>query len=654
MLRTDASTSSIYLSATYCILLVLLLFVVNDVDSFSTQPTRRKAVYGTDKKRIAVCLNIQRHPDSYETFDHQDVRNMQQEERPPIPVMPSDMFLKMALSQLELLANSLIQPQFPTESKVESMGLYLPQENVNTGQLEFTPIVVYPDPSTERVFIARDAASGQAPTLPKTLTKLPGFAHATALLPGYPMISSSSDEAAPGVGVVEEVMCDARSRNKPAALSVPLLSGSQTVGVLLVSPKDGPFFAENDKKENADDEDGVYAATWTKMDREQVSRAAQSLSMALSMDNERNILRQQNTAFREGLSDSLHQVKNPLQALRTYGKILQRQIANTDVTPSDTMELLDIAERLMVQSERVVDLMVPMDSLVDSLSRPAPLLALKPASTGRRDAESIVLWEEQKTTTPYLPGTEATSILRQENRTSIAFSSSLACVNSSSSSTGDFNVDESRSNHDRKGTDKGLTVWDESSRSSSSSSSASTLMGDIQMEMTFVDDVIEPIISAFQAIATDKDIHFAVIKETPELPGVMAVPQSLQEVLSNVVDNAIKYVMLPKPGSPFTKNPSPRVVVRLFANDDPSGVVIVVEDNGPGIVHSERDKIFSRGYRSDQTKSSVDGSGIGLDIARSYMKRMGGNLSIAKSNEFPNSLDGTIMKLELWRKPPAG
>ena len=61
------------------------------------------------------------------------------------------------------------------------MALYLPQENVNTGQLEFTPAGLYPDPTTERVFIASDAASGKAPTLPKILTKLPGFAHATTL-----------------------------------------------------------------------------------------------------------------------------------------------------------------------------------------------------------------------------------------------------------------------------------------------------------------------------------------------------------------------------------------------------------------------------------------------------------------------------------------
>ena len=93
-------------------------------------------------------------------------------------------------------------------------------------------------------------------------------------------------------------MCDPRFKSRAPALSAPLLSGSQTVGVLLVSAA-----LDQDEQE----------FFWTEYDRQQVSSAAQSLSVALTMDNERNFLREQNRAFREGLSDSLHQVKNPLQ-----------------------------------------------------------------------------------------------------------------------------------------------------------------------------------------------------------------------------------------------------------------------------------------------------------------------------------------------------
>ena len=202
----------------------------------------------------------------------------------PIPAMPSDNFRKMAQSQLELLASSLTRTDNPSVSKVQSMILYLPQENSYSGQLEFTPAILYPDPSTERVFIASDAASGQAPTLPKSLSKLPGFSSAPDLLPRYPMLAGGTD---PGVGKAEEVLCDIRF--KTSALSIPLLSGSATVGVLLVSPTVA-LDNKNSTTHNAN--------SWTRRDKEQVSLAAQSLSMALRMDNERNTLMEQNNIFK--------------------------------------------------------------------------------------------------------------------------------------------------------------------------------------------------------------------------------------------------------------------------------------------------------------------------------------------------------------------
>jgi len=122
------------------------------------------------------------------------------------------------------VANSLVRIDNPSVSKVQSMILYLPQEHSYSRQLELTLAVLYPDPSTECVFVASDAASRQASTLPKSLSKLPGFSSAPDLLPGYFVLLSAMN---PGLGVVEVVMCDIRF--KISALSVLLLSGSQTV-----------------------------------------------------------------------------------------------------------------------------------------------------------------------------------------------------------------------------------------------------------------------------------------------------------------------------------------------------------------------------------------------------------------------------------------
>jgi hypothetical protein len=255
----------------------------------------------------------------------------------PIPIMPSQLFQELALSQLELLASSMPSEDGSSSSKIKSMALYLPQENSKTGQLEFTPAVLYPHPSSERVFIANDSDSGMAPIMPKTLTKLPGFAHATSLLPGYPMISMTGSNEA-GVGVVEEVLCDLKMGG--TALSVPLFAGPRTVGVLLVSPSGS--LRNVGKKTNP----------WTDADRQKVARAAKSLSLALTLDSERNSLRESNQKTQDALSDSLHQFKNPLQALRTYGKLLQRRIADSAETKTTPPQLLELAEHLMRGQDR--------------------------------------------------------------------------------------------------------------------------------------------------------------------------------------------------------------------------------------------------------------------------------------------------------------
>lgn len=524
----------------------------------------------------------------------------------PIPNMPSQLFVSLAQSQLEFLAHALPMngsSGSDSNSKIKSMALYLPQENINTGQLEFLPAVLYPHPSTERVFIAPDASSGMAPALPKTLTTLPGFAHASSLLPGYPMVSSSGEGASAGVGEVEEVMCDPRTKN--TALSVPLFTGSQTDGVLLVWPSTSV---------------GDEGASWTESDKDQVSRAAQSLSCALSMDRERSALQVRSDHFRESLSDSLHQVKNPLQALSVYGKLLQRQIAKTDGDEDEddpesrfemggTPQLLTLVKRLMVQSDRVADLLTPMDTLVsDNSSTP---LYLMPSVEPRQSA--LTRWETEPQA--HQKETESSSFINKP-------------------ATMEF----SRS-----------PVSKPVEKSPSSSPSAPQVSKGVAMQMSFVPDVLEPIFSGFEAIATEHDIEFQVL-ETEELPGVSVCPKSLQEAVANVVDNAFKYAVLSKVSG--RKNICPRVRVRLLSNRKPlaPGVTIVVEDNGPGICVEDGGLVFQRGFRASSTSTAVEGSGIGLDISRSLVESMGGILEVIESDGV-SPYDGAALKFILFRNP---
>lgn len=545
----------------------------------------------------------------------------------PFPVMPSQLLQQLALSQLELLASSLPLPGRPGVSKIKSMCLYLPQENVNTGQLEFLPAVLYPHPRSERVFIASDSDSGVAPTLPKTLTKLPGFAHATSLLPGYPMVSSS-DERMAGIGAVEEVLCDVKAANGATALSVPLFAGSQTVGVLLVSPGGAPRNNES---------------VWTRDDRQQVARAAQSISLALSMDSERAALQMQTEVVRDALSDSLHQVKNPLQALRTYGKLLQRRIADVTDEKGMTPQLLELVEHLMVQSDRLVDRLKPVDSIVDSLETNG-LLSLKPVSS-TADQQSLVRWTKpfswERETLEFARGTSSGGFDTFDNTTMT--SGALTTKPSRPLAKGP----EERYRNNKPDPPPQASENDQQ-QTTESRPASSSLMEDMELEMAFVVDVLEPISSAFRAIAIDRDISF-VVENSDELPGVTICPQALQEAVSNVLDNSFKYVVLPKPGSAFSRNSSPQVRLHLSPNSGSlaPGVTILVEDNGPGILEEDRQAIFDRGFRAAATRS-VGGTGIGLDIALALMQKMGGTLQISNDE---GRLNGTVMKFVLFRNP---
>jgi signal transduction histidine kinase len=99
------------------------------------------------------------------------------------------------------------------------------------------------------------------------------------------------------------------------------------------------------------------------------------------------------------------------------------------------------------------------------------------------------------------------------------------------------------------------------------------------------------------------------------LPAAMADLQRLEQILGNLVDNALRHT--PDGG-----------VIRLSADADGAAVRIAVEDSGPGIPAGEIDRIFERFYRLDSGRARADGgSGLGLAIARKLAEAHGGSLT---------------------------
>ncbi|MDR0956155.1 MAG: hypothetical protein LBM73_03450 [Candidatus Nomurabacteria bacterium] len=102
-----------------------------------------------------------------------------------------------------------------------------------------------------------------------------------------------------------------------------------------------------------------------------------------------------------------------------------------------------------------------------------------------------------------------------------------------------------------------------------------------------------------------------------DLPAVYADPSAASEVLTNLIDNAIKYS---KDGGEITITAAP--------DSDPSFVKLSVIDHGIGIPSDILPHLFQKFYRSHRSKTAIGGSGLGLYISRAIVESGGGQISV--------------------------
>ncbi|MFL6657274.1 MAG: sensor histidine kinase N-terminal domain-containing protein [Massilia sp.] len=118
-------------------------------------------------------------------------------------------------------------------------------------------------------------------------------------------------------------------------------------------------------------------------------------------------------------------------------------------------------------------------------------------------------------------------------------------------------------------------------------------------------------------------------EETPVL--VLGNALMLRELLSNLIDNALRYT--PPGGS---------VTVRV--RSDAGRAILEVEDTGPGIPAAERAHVFERFYRI--LDNSAPGSGLGLAIVREIAQQHGAEIDLfANPRSFSNGAPGCLFRL---------
>ena len=151
-----------------------------------------------------------------------------------------------------------------------------------------------------------------------------------------------------------------------------------------------------------------------------------------------------------------------------------------------------------------------------------------------------------------------------------------------------------------------------------------------------------------QPIAVDESIYAAVhsvgeralshaisIEIEPDIPAVLADAELLVQALKQLIDNALKY------------SPS-RSAINIGAGHGDGLIWISVRDQGPGLTELEQSRVFEKFYRGRYDGSAVQGTGMGLAIAKEIAEAHGGAVSVesqvGQGTRFTITLRAAIME----------
>jgi signal transduction histidine kinase len=310
------------------------------------------------------------------------------------------------------------------------------------------------------------------------------------------------------------------TQNKRHQILLPLVSDGTILGLLVTTREILP---------------------WNSAEQTEIQHIAQTISLAGILDRRQQWLAQElrqqqelQLQQRDILHNLLHQLRNPLTAIRTFGKLLIKRLQ-----PEDPHR--GFASSIVRESDRLQELLIHLENTID-----IPII-----TEGKVGSDSIQ---------PLLP-----------------------------------------SQNERQVSNANLLLPDAAFR----------------IEFCQLTDVIDPLIISAEAIAQDRNLSFhAHIPR--ELPLVQAHPAALREVLSNLIDNALKYT--PAGGEID-------IDAELVNPENPQ-IQICIRDTGMGIPPQDLAKLFTRHYRGIQSAGSIAGTGLGLAIAKELVTHMHGKIEV--------------------------
>lgn len=143
---------------------------------------------------------------------------------------------------------------------------------------------------------------------------------------------------------------------------------------------------------------------------------------------------------------------------------------------------------------------------------------------------------------------------------------------------------------------------------------------ELKVEPTEVRPFAERIVRKFQGLAREQDVVLEL--ETSDVTTIMCDPDRIEQVLTNLLHNAIRHT---------EKGGNVSLIVRQFAE----GLKVDVQDNGSGIPEADLPYVFERFYKADKARTrGRSGTGLGLAIAKNIIEAHQGQISVhSKVNE---------------------
>jgi two-component system phosphate regulon sensor histidine kinase PhoR len=154
--------------------------------------------------------------------------------------------------------------------------------------------------------------------------------------------------------------------------------------------------------------------------------------------------------------------------------------------------------------------------------------------------------------------------------------------------------------------------------------------GNISIEKNHVrlSNIVEEVFASLSSQAAERNV--SLINNAPVDARVFADQGRLEQMITNLVDNAIKFNVTG--GS-----------VSISLEERPDRSIIQIADTGEGIVPEQLGRIFERFYRIDRARTrDVGGTGLGLAIVKHLAKLHGGEISVVSQLG-----KGTVFSVEL-------